>query len=77
MVFPSTPQTFLNFWMVTRCDARHTKWDQVAKLKLQQAVAKLLGKDEGRRIAVNIAKLPELWRNLFCSIVPKASSVKT
>jgi hypothetical protein len=50
-------------------------WDQVAKMKLQQAAAKLLGKDEARRIAVNIAKLPELWRNFFCSIVPKASSV--
>jgi hypothetical protein len=50
-------------------------WDQVAKMKLQQAAAKLLSKDEARRIAVNIANLPELRRNLFCSIVPKASSV--
>jgi hypothetical protein len=40
-------------------------------MKLQQAAAKLLGKM--RRIAVNIVKLPELLRNLFCSIVAKAS----
>jgi hypothetical protein len=44
-------------------------------MKLQQAAAKLLSKDEARRIAVDIANLPELRRNLFCSIVPKASSV--
>jgi hypothetical protein len=44
-------------------------------MKFQQAAAKLLSKDEARRIAVNIAKLLELLRNLFCSIVAKASSM--
>jgi hypothetical protein len=37
----------------------------MAEMKLQQAAAKLLSKDEALRIATNIAKLPELLRNLF------------
>jgi len=46
----------------------------MAEMKLQQAAATLFSKGEAR-IAVNIAKLPELLRNLFCSIEAKASSI--
>ena len=61
--------------MATCCDARHTKnLKSMGEMKLQQAAAKLLSKDEALRIAVNIAKLLELLRNSFCSIVAKASS---
>ena len=61
--------------MATHCDARHTKkLESMAEMKLQQAAATLFSKGEAR-IAVNIAKLPELLRNLFCSIVAKASSI--
>jgi hypothetical protein len=38
------------------CDARHIKKPRVNRAKLQQAAAKLLSKDDARRIAVNIAK---------------------
>jgi hypothetical protein len=40
--------------MATRCDPRHTKnLESMAAMKLGQAAAKLLSKDEARRIAVN------------------------
>jgi hypothetical protein len=39
------------------CDVRHIKKPRVNRAKLQQAAAKLLSKDDARRIAVNIAKL--------------------
>jgi hypothetical protein len=68
----STPQLFLNFWMATRCDARHTKnLESMAEMKLQQAAAKLVSKEEDR---AQYRKLRELLRNLFCSIVAKHHS---
>jgi hypothetical protein len=57
------------------CDARHIKKPRVNRAKLQQAAAKLLSKDDARRIAVNIARLWELSHNSFCSILAKASSM--
>jgi hypothetical protein len=42
----------------------------MAEMKLQQAAATLFSKGEAR-LGVNIAKLPELLRNLFCSIVAR------
>jgi hypothetical protein len=43
---------------VTRVTPKNLQ--SIAEMKLQQAAAKLLSKDQARRIAVNIAKLPEL-----------------
>jgi hypothetical protein len=49
----STPQLFLNFWMATRCDARHSK-------NLESKVAaKLVSKEEDR---AQYRKLRELLR---------------
>jgi hypothetical protein len=40
---------FLNFWMASRCDARHTKnLESTAQMKLQQAATKLVSKEEDR-----------------------------
>jgi hypothetical protein len=48
----STPQLFLNFWMATRCDARHTKnLESMAEMKLEQAAAKLVSKGGSRSIS--------------------------
>jgi hypothetical protein len=43
------------------CDARHIKKSRVNRAKLQQATAKLLSKDDARRIAVNIAKKAKIY----------------
>jgi hypothetical protein len=60
---------FLNFWIATRCDARHTKnLESMAEMKLQQPATKLVSKEEDR---AQYRKLRELFRNLFCSIVAK------
>jgi hypothetical protein len=59
----STPILFLIFGWHTRCDAGHTKnLESMAGMTLQQAAAKLLSKDKARRISVNIAQWPELFR---------------
>ena len=53
--------------MATRCDARHTKnLESMAEMKLQQAAAKLVSKEEEH---AQCHKLRELLRNLLCSIV--------
>jgi hypothetical protein len=44
----------------------------MAEMKLQQAAAKLVSKEEDR---AQHRKLRELLRNLHCSIVAKASSI--
>jgi len=55
--------------MATRCDTRHIKnLESMAEVKLQQAAAKLVSKEEDR---AQYRKLRELLRNLFCSIVAK------
>ena len=47
--------------MATRCDARHTKnLESMAEMKLQQAAAKLVSKEEDR---AQYRKLRELLRN--------------
>ena len=46
--------------------------ESMADMKLQQAAAKLVSKEEDR---VQYRKFLELLRNLFCSIVAKASSI--
>jgi hypothetical protein len=42
----STPQPFLNFWMATRCDARHSKnLESMAQMKFQKAAPKLVSNE--------------------------------
>jgi hypothetical protein len=64
----STPQLFLNFWMATRCDARHTKnLESMAEMKLQQAATKLVSKEEDR--AQYRDALPR-WSKTNCATAP-------
>jgi hypothetical protein len=69
---------FLKIWIARRRDARHTKTRAMAEMKLQQAAAKSLSKNEARWIAVNIVKLsePTLGRvRAMSGLPPKADMV--